>query len=222
MISPICIAFPNKPSQCQSMAKFVQSINPLPIRQYVPNLMPIQCQCKWPFRSYTGNKLSTGTQLMVSTEDDFNRQCFINQSTLPILCQCIWPLYSFTGNKLSTGTQLLVSTEDDLGQSIPNSAFHQSTPMPILVNPVPIMCQSRSIQCQYTPVPVPIWSPSGSINCQSIVSSGQICPCLANTPIKCQYRTYLPIPGQSTNPMPIQYQSANSLPIRQSNTNLPI
>ena len=23
--------------------------------------MPIICQCKWPFRSYTGNKLSTGT-----------------------------------------------------------------------------------------------------------------------------------------------------------------
>ena len=120
------------------------------------------------------------------------------------------------------GAKLLVSTEEDLGQSIPNSAIHQSTTMSILVNPVPIMCQSRSIQCQYTPVPVPIWSPSGSINCQSIVSSGQICPCLANTPIKCQYWTYLPIPGQSTNPIPIrqfitnppiQYQSANLIPI---------
>ena len=126
----------------------------------------------------------------------------------------------------------LVSSEDDLGQSIPNSALHQSTPMPILVNPVPIMCQSRSIQCQYTPVPVPIWSPSGSINCQSIVSSGQICPCLANTPIKCQYWTYLPIPGQSTNPMPILYQPtikilirgqfANSIPSCPSITDQPI
>ena len=176
MISSICIAFPKKPSQCRSMAKFFQSITNPPIcSQFNANPMPMQV-------------------------------------AFPFLLR----------EQVIYWDPPLVSSEDDLGQSIPNSAFHQSTPMPILVNPVPIMCQSRSIQCQYTPVPVPIWSPSGSINCQSIVSSGQICPCLANTPIKCQYWTYLPIPGQSTNPIPIrqfitnppiQYQSANLIPI---------
>ena len=176
MISSICIAFPKKPSQCRSMAKFFQSITNPPIcSQFNANPMPMQV-------------------------------------AFPFLLR----------EQVIYWDPPLVSSEDDLGQSIPNSALHQSTPMPILVNPVKIMCQSRSIQCQFTPVPVPIWWPSGSINCQSIVSSGQICPCLANTPIKCQYWTYLPIPGQSTNPIPIrqfitnppiQYQSANLIPI---------
>ena len=79
--------------------------------------MPIICQCKWPFRSYSGNKLSTGTQLLVSTEDDFNRQCFINQSTLPIQRQsyvnasgrCILT----QGTRTLCWTHLLVSTEDN-------------------------------------------------------------------------------------------------------------
>ena len=186
MISSICIAFPKKPSQCRSMAKFFQSITNPPIcSQFNANPMPMQV-------------------------------------AFPFLLR----------EQVIYWDPPLVSSEDDLGQSIPNSALHQSTPMPILVNPVPIMCQSRSIQCQYTPVPVPIWSPSGSINCQSIVSSGQICPCLANTPIKCQYWTYLPIPGQSTNPMPILYQPtvrilirgqfANSIPSCPSITDQPI
>ena len=75
------ITFP--PAQCQPP---ISNANPSILYQYA-NPMPINSQYIWPFRSYTGNKLSTGTQLMVSTEDDFNRQCFINQSTLPIQCQ---------------------------------------------------------------------------------------------------------------------------------------
>ena len=100
------ITFP--PAQCQPP---ISNANPSILYQYA-NPMPINSQYIWPFRSYTGNKLSTGTQLMVSTEDDFNRQCFINQSTLPILCQCIWPTCSYTGNKYLCG-RLLVSSEDD-------------------------------------------------------------------------------------------------------------
>ena len=167
---------------------------------------------------------------LVSSEDDFANQISYQSNANHMSMQVAFPF--LLREQVIYWDPPLVSSEDDLGQSIPNSALHQSTPMPILVNPVPIMCQSRSIQCQYTPVPVPIWSPSGSINCQSIVSSGQICPCLANTPIKCQYWTYLPIPGQSTNPMPILYQPtvrilirgqfANSIPSCPSITDQPI
>ena len=109
-------------------------------------------------------------------------------------------------------------------------------------NPVPIICQSRSIQCQYDPAPASIWWPSGSIHCQSssisvpILGQSNTNPVsiLDNPPIKCQSWTYLPnsdpwpicqfnansIPScpSITNPQ-IQYQSPNPLPICQSITN---
>ena len=198
-----------------------QSVNPLPIRQSLTNL-PISDQSIYPMPTLDQADMTVFQQQPLHTHICHNHRNYTVTSSIanPMSMHLAFPF--FRREQVIYWDPPLVSSEDDLGQSIPNSALHQSTPMPILVNPVPIMCQSRSIQCQYTPVPVPIWSPSGSINCQSIVSSGQICPCLANTPIKCQYWTYLPIPGQSTNPMPIQNQSANSLPIRQFITNPPI
>ena len=104
--------------------------------------MPIICQCKWPFRSYSGNKLSTGTQLLVSTEDDFNRQCLINQSTLPTQRQsyvnasgkCTLIFW----NKYLCG-RLLVSAEDDFNRQC---FINQST--------LPILCQCIWPTCSYT------------------------------------------------------------------------
>ena len=61
MISSNCKAFPNKPSQCRSMAKVFQSINLLPICQSVTNPTPIHNQYIWPLYVYTRNKISTGT-----------------------------------------------------------------------------------------------------------------------------------------------------------------
>ena len=85
----------------------------------------------------------------------------------------------------------------NLGQSIPNSPIHQS-------NPIPNRDRSRSIQCQSTPDPVPIWRPSQSIHRQSSSisvpilgqSNTNIVLILENPQIQCQ----------SNNDPPIHYQ----------------
>ena len=201
MISPICIAFPNKPSQCQSMAKFVQSINPLPIRQYVPNLMPIQCQCKWPFRSYSGNKLSTGTHHWSRRRMIWVNQFPIRHYTNPLQCQswstqfqsCVNP-----GQSSVNTPQFRYQSGRHLGQSIAN----------------PLSVPDKSAH---------VWPTH-----QSNANIGLICQSRVNPPIQCQSNTNPPIHYQSANPIPIRqsntnlpmhYQSANPIPICQSNTN---
>ena len=204
MISSNCKAFPNKPSQCQSMAKFVQSINPLPIRQYVPNLMPIQCQCKWPFRSYSGNKLSTGTHHWSRRRTIWVNQFPIRHYTNPLQCQswstqfqsCVNP-----GQSSVNTPQFRYQSGRHLGQSIAN----------------PLSVPDKSAH---------VWPTH-----QSNANIGLICQSRVNPPIQCQSNTNPPIHYQSANPIPIRqsntnppihYQSANTLPTHQSITDPPI
>ena len=172
MISSICIAFPKKPSQCRSMAKFFQSINPLPIRQSVPNLMPIQCQCKWPFRSYSGNKLSTGTHHWSRRRTIWVNQFPIRHYTNPLQCQswstqfqsCVNP-----GQSSVNTPQFRYQSGRHLGQSI--------------ANPLSVLDKSAHV-----------WPTH-----QSNANIGLICQSRVNPPIQYQSANSLPIRQSNTN-----------------------
>ena len=163
--------------------------------------MPIQCQCKWPFRSYSGNKLSTGTHHWSRRRMIWVNQFPIRHYTNPLQCQswstqfqsCVNP-----GQSSVNTPQFRYQSGRHLGQSIAN----------------PLSVPDKSAH---------VWPTH-----QSNANIGLICQSWVNPPIQCQSNTNPPIHYQSANPIPIRqsntnlpmhYQSANPIPICQSNTN---
>ena len=217
--------------------------------QYKSTLMPIQCQ----FAANSGQPTSNAAQIQPIYQSDFPMP-IRDQSTNPgQICQLIpfFPIHCRSdGNPDPIENQSMVNpvpikvnppptqcqSVGNLDQSIPNSPVHQFNPMTIRANPVPIISQSRSIQCQSTPDPASICWPSGSIHCQSssfsvpILGQSNTNPVsiLDSPPIKCQSWTYLPnsdpwpIHQFNANSIPILYQVAHPSPIHKSNTNPPI
>ena len=236
------------PVRCQYFANNIpiprqHTANYLPIHsQSIANSLPIESQCSsnplsihvntnphW--CQYTANPVSVSCQFRST-----HLQCSTNPANLPIWLSnaYLWPIRQ-------SGTNLPINSI--YPNPLPNQWQSRPNREPIRRQSCanPIICQSRSIQCQSNSAPASIWWPSGSIHCQSSSISVPILghgsntnpvSILDNPPIQCQSRTYLPIPGQSTNPMPILYQPtvrilirgqfANSIPSCPSITDPPI